>query len=95
MENKYVGIILIGISLVVGFILFLLHDLSRNNLELSCSHGPSCGMYQSLNLHYKIAYSLVFFIFFVGIILIFIKLKEKLIIKEKTKFIKEKKIYQT
>jgi len=38
---------------------------------------------------------LVFFIFFVGIILIFIKLKEKLIIKEKTKFIKEKKIYQT
>lgn len=89
MENRNVGLLLIIISLLVGFIFFLFNNISREALNSACSHGPSCIMNKSLNAQVYITYSLVFLIFIVGLIIMFTKPSEKIVIKERIKKFKD------
>ncbi|MEM4181941.1 MAG: MarR family transcriptional regulator [Candidatus Pacearchaeota archaeon] len=91
MENKAVGFLLIGISIVVGIMFYSFNNLTKRTLENSCSHGPTCSMYDGLRFNTYFAFSLIALIFMVGLIMLFLKPKEKIIIKQKTKFVKEKK----
>ena len=87
MENKSVGWLIIGIAIVMVIIVFLFNSILKENLGLTCSHGPSCEMYTNLNVQTWISLSIVAVVFIIGLVIMFNKPKEKIIVKT----IKEKK----
>lgn len=81
MENKHVGLLIIGIAVVVG-ILVLIFNLSLKSIsEMSCSHGPECTMYDTMNAQLWISLSITLVILLIGIIIMFTKPKERIIVK--------------
>ena len=87
MENKTVGWIITGIAVVMGIIVLIFNIGLKNIVAQSCSHGPSCSMYYTISLQTWISLAIVGIILTIGIIFMFLKPKEKLIVKT----IKEKK----
>ena len=87
MENKNVGLLIIGIAVVMGIIVLMFNGILKENLGLTCSHGSSCGMYTNLRVQTWISIILTAIIFGIGILIMFTKLKEKIIVKT----LKEKK----
>jgi uncharacterized membrane protein len=87
MENKNVGTLIIGIAIVMVIIIFLFHSVLKDNLGLTCSHGPTCEMYTNLNVQTIISSAIVGIVFLIGLMIFFSKPKERIIIKK----IKEKK----
>lgn len=76
-----------GISFIMMIVVFLFNSIIEKNLGLTCSHGPTCGMYDSLAFQTKISFVLVGVIFIIGLWIMFIKPKEKVIVKK----VKERK----
>jgi uncharacterized membrane protein len=91
MRNKNVGFLVIGIAVVMAIIVFLFNNLIKTNISLTCSHGPTCGMYNGVNIQTGISVAVVAVILIIGLFLIFAKEHEKIILKTKTKTITEKK----
>jgi len=87
MENKNVGLLIIGIAVVMAVIVFLFNSVLKDSIGLTCSHGPSCEMYTNLNVQTWISLSIVAVVFIIGLVIMFNKPKEKIVIKT----IKEKK----
>jgi uncharacterized membrane protein len=87
MENKNVGLLIIGIAIVMAIIVFMFNSVLKENLGLVCSHGPSCEMYSNLNVQTWISFSIIAIVLIIGLVLVFSKPKEKIVIKT----IKEKK----
>jgi uncharacterized membrane protein len=87
MENKNVGWLIIGIAIVIGIIVILFKSVLKDMIGLTCSHGPTCEMYSNLNIQTWISLSIVMIIFIIGLVIMFTKPKEKIIIKK----VKEKK----
>ncbi len=92
MENKNVGFLILGISLIMSLIVFLFDKILRQNLGLTCSHGSSCGMYSSLNIQTYVSFAIVGIIFLIGIYLIFSKPREKIVIQKVKEKVKVKKL---
>ena len=92
MENKNVGWIMIGLSVVIVFLVFLFNNTLMDSVRSSCfiQHGDvnSCEMYDSVNYQTYLALAIVGVLIIFGLFLIFSKPNEKIIIKK----IKEKKV---
>jgi len=91
MENKNVGFLIIGIAVVMLIMIFMFNSVIKDNLDLTCTHGPTCEMYSSLNIQTWISYILAGIILVIGFLIMFIKPKEKIIEKIITKKVIEKK----
>ena len=87
MENKNVGWLIIGIAVVMVIIVLLFDSVLKDAIGLTCSHGASCGMYANVNVQTWISLSIVGVIVIIGLVIMFMKPKEKVIVKK----IKEKK----
>lgn len=87
MENKQVGLLIIGISVVVGIIVLIFNLTLKGIVNASCSHGSSCSMYSTMNAQLWISLSLALIILIIGLVIMFTKPKEKIIVKT----LKEKK----
>ena len=91
MENKNVGYLIIGISLVLIGIIFIFNNALKEIVNASCSavgHGDSCPMYNTITQQTYLALAIVGVLIIIGLVLIFTKPTEKIIIKK----IKEKTI---
>lgn len=92
MENKHVGWIMLGISILVVFLVFLFNNTLMESVRNSCfiQHGDvqSCEMYDSVNYQTYLALGIVGVLVIFSLFLIFSKPYEKIIVKK----IKEKKI---
>ena len=92
MENKNVGYLLLGISVILIGIIFLFNNVLVDAVRSSCfiQHGDvqSCKMYDSVNYQTYLALGLVGLLIMVSLILIFSKQSERIIIKK----VKERKI---
>jgi len=91
MKNKNVGFLIIGIAIVMAVIVLLFNGVIKENIGLTCSHGPSCEMYTDLRIQTWISLIIVGVVFIIGLFLIFAKESEKIILKTKTRTIKEKR----
>jgi uncharacterized membrane protein len=91
MKNKNVGFLIVGIAVVMAFIVLLFNNVIKQNLDLTCSHGSECEMYSDLNIQTWISLSIVAVVLIIGLFLVFSREQEKIIIKTKTKTVKEKK----
>ena len=92
MENKNVGWLLLGISVLVIFLVFLFNNTLMESVKNSCfiQHGDvkSCEMYDSVNYQTYLALAIVGLLVIVSLFLIFSKPSERIVVKK----IKEKKI---
>lgn len=87
MENKHVGLLIIGIGIVIGILVLIFNFTLKTVAEMSCSHGPECTMYDTMNAQLWISLSITLIVFIIGIVIMITKPKERIIVKT----IKEKK----
>jgi len=83
MENKKVGYLIVGMAVVIGIIVFLFNSSLKDIVSSTCVHGPSCSMYGNIRMQTTISLVLVGAIIIIGLVLIFSKEKERIIIKTK------------
>ncbi len=98
MENKNVGWLMLGISILIVLLVFLFNNTLMQSVKNSCfiQHGDvkSCDMYDSVNYQTYLALGIVGILVIFSLFLIFSKPNEKVIIK-KIKEKKEKKFVDT
>jgi uncharacterized membrane protein len=87
MENKYVGGLVIGISVIMVVIVLIFNMAMKEVVGQSCTQGPTCPMYKTIATQTWLSLSITAIVFIVGLFIMFSKPKEKIIIKT----IKEKK----
>ena len=87
MENKHVGWLIIGIGIVVGMIVLIFKYTLKKLIGDTCTHGPTCSMYDTVAIQTWISLSIVVIILIIGFVIMFTKPKEKIIVKK----IQEKK----
>lgn len=83
MENKNVGMLIIGISVVIGIIVWIFNSALTKIVGTTCSHGPSCTMYDTIRTQTWLSLSIAGVILIIGLFIMFLKPKEKIIIKMK------------
>jgi len=87
MENKNVGWLIIGIAAVIGIIVFIFNSALTSIVGTTCNMGPSCTMYDTIRTQTWLSLSIAGVILVIGLFIMFIKPKEKIIVKT----LKEKK----
>lgn len=94
MENKHVGYLLLGTSILVIFLIFLFNSALKEIVAISCGseHLPLCPMNQTINQQTYIALGVVGLLIIVSFILILSKQTEKIIVKTVQKKVQKKKI---
>ncbi len=91
MKNKNVGYLIIGIAIVMVILVVLFNSVIKQNLGLTCSHGPTCEMYTNLKVQTGISLSIIGVILIIGLFLIFSKEETKIITKTKRVIVEEKR----
>lgn len=87
MENKHVGYILLGISILIVLIVFMFKSALTSFVDSSCTlaHGGEyCPMYDTISQQTYLALGIVGILIIVSLVLIFSKQSEKIIIKTRT-----------
>jgi uncharacterized membrane protein len=82
MKNKNVGMIIIGMAIVIGIIVFLFNSAMTKIVSTSCSHGPSCEMYGDIKTQTYVSMSIIGIIVIIGLVLIFVRENERIVIKK-------------
>ncbi len=85
MENKNVGWLIIGISALIVGIIFLFNNAMKRIIDAGCPmiHGGAyCPAYGTINQQTYLSLSIVGILAIIGIVLIFSKPTEKIVIKK-------------
>ncbi|MBU2589847.1 MAG: MarR family transcriptional regulator [Nanoarchaeota archaeon] len=85
MRNKIVGYLIVGISILLGFVIWMFNRALAEIVSTSCSHGSSCPMWGTIDFQTNIGLGVMVFIILIGIYLIFFGKEQKIV----TKFVKE------
>jgi len=92
MRNRIFGIIIIGIALLIGFIIFTFNRALTHMINSACSHGTACPMWGSLRAQTNISLVIMLFVILIGIYMIFWSREEKIITRTVKEQIKPKEI---
>ncbi len=84
MKNRIVGFLILGISALIGFIIWSFNRALTNIVNASCTHGSACPMWGTINFETNISLGLMALVFIIGLYLIFFGKEEKIITKIKT-----------
>jgi len=71
MKNKHVGLLIISVALVIGFIIFLFNRALDKIVLDSCTHGTECTMWSTLSIQTWISIILMSFIIIIGLYIFF------------------------
>jgi len=91
MKNKNVGFLIIGISVIIGIIIFIFNMGLKKIVEQTCVHGPSCTMYDTIKTQTSLSLAIAGIILIIGLFFVFAKENERVILKTKIRTIKEKR----
>ncbi len=92
MRNKEVGYLVVGISVFIFLIIGLFNLGLRDIVSASCSHGPTCGMYDTIRVQTWFGIAIALLVFFIGLVLIFSKEEREVVIKKVKEKAKKKKL---
>ena len=92
MENKNVGYLIIGIAVIMSIIILIYNVSLRKVVSATCSHGSSCSMYEPIKSQMWLSYAVILLVVLIGVVLIFNKQKENVVIKEVEKEVPKKEI---
>jgi len=87
MENKYVGYLLLGVSVLIIVFIFMFKSTLTNFVDASCTitHGGEyCPMYDTINQQTYLALGIIGILVIVSLILIFSKPQKEIIVHTKT-----------
>ena len=87
MENKYVGWIIIGIAFLMIVITWIFNNALKEIVKDTCTHGSTCTMFDTIRTQTFFSLSIILVILIIGLVIMFTKPKERIIIKK----IKEKR----
>ncbi len=87
MENKNVGLLIIGLAFLIGIIVWIFNSAMTSIVGQTCSHGPSCTMYDTIRTQTGLSLAIAGVILVIGLFILFLKPKEKIVVKT----LKEKK----
>lgn len=85
MNYRIVGIAVIVISLLIGFIIYSFNTALTDIVAENCSHGPTCAMWGTIDFQTNIGIGIMVFVLALGLILVFFgdKWFNKMPVKEK------------
>lgn len=83
MKNRTTGILIIGIAILIGFIVFSFNKALTNIVNSACSHGPSCPMWDAIDFQTSVSTGIMFFVGAIGVYLILFG-KEGEIVQDKS-----------
>lgn len=98
MENRNVGYIILGISVLIIFIIFLFDSALKEIILATCTeigHGLTCPMTNTVNQQTYLALGIVGLLVIVGLVLIFSKPQKEIIVKRVKERQHKKKIDTT
>jgi len=81
MKNRIVGILIIAIAALIGFIIFSFNMALTDIINTSCSHGPSCPMWGTINFQTNLSIGIMAFVVLIGLYLIFFGEEERIVTK--------------
>ncbi|MBT4540642.1 hypothetical protein HOC35_03945 [Candidatus Woesearchaeota archaeon] len=81
MKNRIVGIVIVGISALIGFIIFSFNRALSSIIDTACTHGTVCPMWGTLRAQTNISIGIVVFIVVIGLYLIFFGKEERIVTK--------------
>lgn len=84
MKNRIAGILVIGIALLIGFIIFSFNQAMTNIVSTSCSHGSECPMWGTIEFQTNLSIAIMVIIIIIGLYLIFFGKEEIRITRFKT-----------
>ena len=88
MENKNVGYIIIGLAIIFTIIVLLFYSTLKDIAGVdSCTLEAPCPLHTTLNYQFYFSLAIVGLLFVIGMLIIFTKPKEKIIIRK----VKEKR----
>lgn len=82
MKNRNIGYLVSGIAIVMFVIVWIFNAGLRKIVAQTCSHGPSCTMYDTINTQTWLSISIAAVILIIGVIFIFLKDSERIIFKK-------------
>ena len=84
MENKNVGYLLVGVSIIMIFIIFLFNNAMKDIVVTQCGpeHGPTCPMNKTINDQTNLSLGITGIILIIAIFLIFSKQSERVVLKK-------------
>ncbi|MFH0832351.1 MAG: hypothetical protein V1900_01350 [Candidatus Aenigmatarchaeota archaeon] len=83
MKNRVVGIMIVGIAILIGFIVFSFNRALTDIVNTQCSHGSSCPMWGTIDFQTNVGIALMAFVIIIGLYLIFFGREEKIVTKIK------------
>ncbi len=92
MDNKTVGWIIIGISVVMAVIVWIFNFSLKKIVGVSCSMGAGCTMYDTIKIQTWISLAIVAIILIIGFVIMFAKPKETIVIRKVKEKEKKKKL---
>ena len=73
MKNRQVGVLIIFVTLIFLIVVISFNNALENIVNENCDHGVSCPMQLTLKTQKIISYSLIFLLFFTGLLITFTK----------------------
>lgn len=71
MENKIVGWIIVGISLLIGVIVTIFNLGLKKIIGNTCSHGPTCSMFYTVAVQTWVSLAIAGVILVIGLVIMF------------------------
>jgi uncharacterized membrane protein len=84
MKNRTVGMLIVGIALVIGFIIYIFNQAMTTIVATECTHGLSCPMWGTINFQTNVAMGLMAIVIGIGLYLVFFS-KDEVIVKRITR----------
>ncbi len=81
MKNRIVGILVIGIAALIAFIIFTFNRALTKITSESCTEGPTCPMWQTIDAQTTISTGILILVVLIGFYLIFFGKEEKIVTK--------------
>ncbi len=73
MRNRSVGILVVGIAVLMGFIIISFNRALTAIVNTACSHGPACPMWEAIDFQTNISVGIMGFVVAIGVYLFLAK----------------------
>lgn len=83
MRNKIVGLLIVGMAVLMGVMIFIFNRALTKIVNASCTHGPTCPMWGTIDFHTNISLGVMVFVLLIGLYLIFFGTEERIVTKIK------------
>jgi uncharacterized membrane protein len=81
MKNRNVGFLIVGLAVVIVALVLFFNAGLRSIVSETCSHGPTCTMYDTISLQTYLSLAIAGIVLLIGLFFIFAKENEKVVVK--------------